>query len=86
MGKKKSNYYGENSYYKNTHPAEIYLLPNISISFMAKAISVLELTNNVVSSANWDILIMCAFSSILTFIPLIFLFSLFFCYLGGNII
>jgi hypothetical protein len=26
--------------------------PNISISFMAKAISVLDLTNNVVSSAN----------------------------------
>jgi hypothetical protein len=50
--------------------------PNISISFMAKAILVLELTNNVVSSANWDILIMCALSSIFTFIPLIFLFSL----------
>ena len=31
--------------------------PNISTSFMAKAISVLELTNNVVSSANWDIFI-----------------------------
>jgi hypothetical protein len=40
--------------------------PNISISFMAKAISVLELTNNVVSLANWDILIMCASSSIFT--------------------
>ena len=50
--------------------------PNISISFMAKAISVLELTNNVVSSAYWDILMMCALSSIFTYIPLIFLFSL----------
>jgi hypothetical protein len=29
--------------------------PNISISFMAKAISVLELTNNVVSS--WDFML-----------------------------
>jgi hypothetical protein len=26
MGKKKSNYYGENSYHKNIHPAEIYPL------------------------------------------------------------
>ena len=32
MGKKKSNYYGENSYYKNTHPAEIYLLSQFMCS------------------------------------------------------
>jgi hypothetical protein len=35
MGKKKPNYYGKNSYHKNTHPAEIYLLSQFMCSTKA---------------------------------------------------